>query len=194
MKLYIHPASPNARKAAMAAAILGIPAETQVVDLMAGDQRKPAYLALNPNGRVPTLVIDGRVLTEVAGCLFYVARAFPAANLLPAGDVEAEAQVVSWMSFLASTVHPAVAQGPERVAEAWRIAEKKLSGKQWCVGEKYSIADIHLFRLYWRFKDRFGLKAADHPSVHALYDRMMQRPAVKKTIEAESKIQSSLPA
>ena len=139
------------------------------------------------------LVVDGAILTEVAATLVYLARAYPQAGLMPAG-VLGEAEAISWMSFLASTVHPAVAQGPERVAEAWRIAEKKLSGKQWCVGEKYSIADIHLFRLYWRFKDRFGLKAADHPSVHALYDRMMQRPAVKKTIEAESKIQSSLPA
>ena len=67
----------------------------------------------------------------------------------------------------------------------------KLAGKEWCVGGKYSIADIHLFRLYWRFKDRFGLKPDDHPSVQALHDRMLQRPAVKKTIEAEAKISAS---
>ena len=104
-----------------------------------------------------------------------------------------EAEAVSWMSFNASTLHPAVGLGPERVAETWRIAEQKLKGNEWCVGGKYSIADIHLFRLYWRFKDRFGLKAAEHPSVHALYERMMARPAVKKTLEAEAKEPSSLP-
>jgi glutathione S-transferase len=154
--------------------------------------RTPDFLKVNPNGKVPTLVVDGTVLTEVAATLFYLARAFPQAGLMPAG-VLAEAEAISWMSFDASTLHPAVGQGPDRVAETWRIAEQKLSGKQWCVGPAYSIADIHLFRLYWRFKDRFGLKAADLPSVHALYERMMERPAVKKTIEAEAKIVSSLP-
>lgn len=152
--------------------------------------RTPDFLAINPNGKVPALVVDGTVLTEVAGTLFYLARAFPQAGLMPAG-VLGEAEAVSWMSFAASTLHPAVAQGPERVAEVWRTAERKLAGKQWCVGDKYSIADIHLFRLFWRFKDRFGLKADDHPSVQAIHDRMLQRPAVKKTIDDEAKISAA---
>ena len=149
--------------------------------------RTPDFLAINPNGKVPALVVDGTVITEVAGTLFYLARAFPEADLMPAGLL-GEAEAVSWMSFAASTLHPAAGQGPERVAEVWRIAEQKLAGKEWCVGGKYSIADIHLFRLYWRFKDRFGLKPGDHRSVQALHDRMLQRPAVRKTIEAEAKI------
>jgi glutathione S-transferase len=149
--------------------------------------RTPDFLKINPNGKVPTLVIDGTILTEVAGTLFWLARTFPQAGLMPSG-VLGEAEAVSWMSFAASTLHPAVGQGPERVAEVWRIAEQKLAGREWCVGGKYSIADIHLFRLYWRFRDWFGLKADDHPSVQALHDRMLQRPAVRKTIEDEAKI------
>ena len=152
--------------------------------------RAPDFLKVNPNGKVPALIVDGTILTEVAGTLFYLARAFPQAGLMPAGAL-GEAEAVSWMSFDASTLHTAVAQGPERVAEVWRIAEHKLAGEEWCVGGKYSIADIHLFRLFWRFKDRFGLKHDDHPSVQALHDRMLQRPAVKKTIEAEAKISAS---
>ena len=152
--------------------------------------RAPDFLKVNPNGKVPALVVDGTILTEVAGTLFYLARAFPQAGLMPAGAL-GEAEAVSWMSFDASTLHTAVAQGPERVAEVWRIAEHKLAGEEWCVGGKYSIADIHLFRLFWRFKDRFGLKPDDHPSVQALHDRMLQRPAVKKTLEAEAKISAS---
>ena len=170
----------------------GAPFEARPLALQKGT-RTPDFLKINPNGKVPALVIDGKVLTEVAATLFYLARAFPQAGLMPAG-VLGEAEAISWMSFDASTLHPAVAQGPERVAETWRIAEQKLGGRQWCVGDKYSIADIHLFRLYWRFKDRFGLKAAEHPSVHSLYERMMERPAVKKTIEIEAKVPSSLPA
>jgi glutathione S-transferase len=55
---------------------------------------------------VPVLLIEGRRLTEVAAILVYLAKRFAAANLLPAGDIEAEAQVISSMSFLAATVHP----------------------------------------------------------------------------------------
>lgn len=167
----------------------GAPFEARPLALQKGT-RTPDFLKINPNGKVPTLVVDGTILTEVAATLFYLARTYPQAGLMPAGAL-GEAEAISWMSFLASTVHTAVAAGPERVAEAWRIVETKLSGKQWCVGGKYSIADIHLFRLYWRFKDRFGLKPGDHPSVHALYERMMQRPAVKKTIEAEAKVETA---
>jgi glutathione S-transferase len=152
--------------------------------------REPDFLKVNPNGKVPVLVVDGTTLTEVAGTLFYLARAFPQAGLMPASTL-GEAEAVSWMSFAASTLHTAVAQGPERVAEVWRIAEQKLAGKEWCVGGKYSIADIHLFRLFWRFKDRFGLKPGDHPSIQALHDRILQRPAVEKTLEAEAKVSAS---
>ena len=165
---------------------VGAPFEARPLTLQKGT-RTPDYLEVNPNGKVPAMVVDGTILTEVAGTLFYLARAFPQAGLMPA-DVIGEAEAVSWMSFAASTVHPAAPQGPERVAEVWRIAEQKLAGKEWCVGGKYSIADIHLFRLYWRVKDRFALKPDDHPSVQALHDRMLQRPAVKKTIEAEAKV------
>src|SRR6266849_4754224 len=65
---------------------------------------KPVFLAINPEGKVPTMLIDGRVLTEVAGILFYLAKRFPAAGLLPDGDIEAEGRVVSWMSFIASSI------------------------------------------------------------------------------------------
>jgi glutathione S-transferase len=154
--------------------------------------RAPDFLKVNPNGKVPALVVDGTVLTEVAGTLFYLARAFPQAGLMPAGAL-GEAEAVSWMSFDASTLHTAVAQGPERVAEVWRIAEQKLAGKEWCVGGKYSIADIHLFRLYWRVRDALASKPGDLPNVEAHYARMLERPAVKKTIEIEEKIGYSLP-
>jgi glutathione S-transferase len=169
----------------------GAPFEARPLTLQT-DTRAADFLKLNPNGKVPALVVDGTVLTEVAGTLFYLARAFPQAELLPTGPL-GEAETVSWMSFNASAIHPAVGQGAERVTEVWRIAEKRLAGREWCVGGKYSIADIHLFRLYWRFKDRFGLKSEDHPSVQALHDRILKRPAVRKTIEIEEKIGYALP-
>ncbi len=157
------------------------------------DTRTAGFLTVNPNGKVPVLAIDGRPLTEVAGCLFYIARAYPQARLLPADDPEAEAQVVSWMSFIASAIHPSRQAGPERVREVWQVAEQRLGGKEWTVGGAYSIADIHLFRLYWRFRGPLEFKDADYPGIHAHYERMLARPAVKKTLADEDKAGASLP-
>ena len=127
---------------------VGAPFEARPMSFHKHDMRSPEFRSINPAGKVPTLMIDGRPLTEVAACLFYLAKRFPEAKLLPA-DIEAEAQAVSWMSFIASTLHPARRQGPEHVNEVWRIAEAKLGNSYWALGD-YSIVDIHLFRLFWR--------------------------------------------
>ena len=158
------------------------------------EYRDPTYLAINPEGKVPTLLVDGRPLTEVAGILFYLARRFPDAGLLPNDDAEAEAQVVSWMSFLAATVHPARRQGVEHARATWALAERRLGGREWAVGERMSIADIHLFRLFWRFRNSAGLAPGEVPGLSAHHDRMMARPAVRKTIETEAAIGYELPA
>ena len=98
---------------------VGAPFEGRPLSFARKQQRDPAYLAINPEGKVPTLLVDGRPLTEVAGILFYLARAYPAAKLLPEGDAFLEADVVSWMSFLASGVHPARSEGPEAARAIW---------------------------------------------------------------------------
>jgi len=162
----------------------GAPFEAKPVLIPKGEHKRPEYLALNPEGKIPTFLIDGRIMTEVAGILWYLARRYPEAGLLPAGDIEGEAQVISWMSFCASTIHPARRAGLERWREVFRFVEKKLGGRAWTVGS-YSIADIHLFRLYWRFVDSEHPKASDYPSLSAHYERMMARPAVRKTLEIE---------
>jgi glutathione S-transferase len=86
---------------------VGVPFESRPISFARRDHRAPDYLALNPEGKVPTLLINGRPLTEVAAILYYLAKVFPAAGLLPEGDAEAEAQAISWMSFIAATLHPA---------------------------------------------------------------------------------------
>ena len=169
------------------------PFEARPMSFATKDMRKPEFLAINPNGKVPTLLVDGRVLTEVAGCLFYLARTYPKANLLPVGDPEAEAQVVSWMSFVASAIHPARQAGLERAREIWQIADKRLGATEWAVAGRYSIADIHLFRLYWRIRDALEPEAGGFDNIEAHYQRVMARPAVRKTIEIEEKIGYSLP-
>jgi glutathione S-transferase len=172
---------------------IGAPFETRLVPLNKRDNRTAAYLALNPEGKVPTLLIDGRPLTEVAAILFYLAKRFPEARLLPDGDLEAEAQVVSWMSFIAATIHPARRQGPQRWTEVFTVAEQRLGAAEWAVG-RYSIADIHLFRLYWRYFNAMQPASGTFPNLTAHYHRMMARPAVQRTCAAEAAIGYDLPA
>jgi glutathione S-transferase len=166
--------------------------EARPVSFARKETRTAAFLAINPDGKVPTLLIDGRVLTEVAGTLWYIARRFPVAKLLPEGDIEAEAQVVSWMSFLASTVHPSRRAGEARRYEVFAVTEQRLAGRDWAVGT-YSIADIHLFRLFWRWMDSGGPAPGSFPSVSAHYDRMMRRPAVRRVLEIESAVGYEMP-
>jgi glutathione S-transferase len=172
---------------------VGAPFEPLPMSFNKHDMRATAFRAINPAGKVPTLLIDGSPLTEVAACLFYLAKRFPEAKLLPAGDIEAEAQAVSWMSFIASTLHPARRQGLDHLNEVWRIAEAKLANSEWALGE-YSVVDIHLFRLFWRMIPAVKPAPASLPRLFRHYERMMIRPAVKRTIEIESAIGYELPA
>jgi glutathione S-transferase len=172
---------------------VGAPFEGRPVSFARREHRAPEFLALNPEGRVPTLLIDGRPLTEVAAILYYLAKRFPAAMLLPEGDAEAEAQAISWMSFIAATLHPARRLGIEQAFTVFTIADRRLGAGEWALG-RYSVADIHLFRLYWRFANSLEPAAGNFPNLSAHYDRMMTRPAVRRTIEIEAAIGYELPA
>ena len=167
--------------------------ETKPMSLKRNDTHTPDFLKINPAGKVPTLLINGRPLVEVAGILFYLARRFPEAGLLPHGDIEAEARVISWMSFIASTLHPARQRGPDYAREIYGLADRLL-GSSWVLGERYSIADIHLFRLYWRLFHSLKPEPGTFPNLDALYARMMARSAVQRTIAAETAVGYELPA
>ena len=125
LTLYFAPGS-SAMAPHIALHEVGATFESRPLSFHKKQNRDPAYLAINPEGKLPTLLIDGRPLTEVAAILFYLARRYPEAALLPAGDIEAEAQVVAWMSFIASTIHPARRQGVERWKEVFGIAEREI--------------------------------------------------------------------
>ena len=140
---------------------------------------------------MPTLLIDERRLTEVAGILFYLARRFPAAGLLP-DDVEGEAQAVSWMSFIASTLHPARARGLEYATQVYGLADRRLGVRDWAL-ERYSVVDIHLFRLYWRLANSLKPAPGTFPNLDAHYHRMMARPAVQRTLKVEAAVGYELP-
>ena len=171
---------------------IGVAFEGKPMSFKRNDMRAPSYLALNPEGKVPTLVVDGRPLTEVAAILFYLAKRFPDAGLLPPDDIEAEAQALSWMSFIASTLHLARKHGVDCAKQVYGIADRRL-GDGWAIG-RYSIADIHLFRVYWRLANSLHPAPETFPNLSAHYARMMARPAVQRTIEVESAVGYELPA
>src|SRR6266480_4758024 len=141
-------------------------------------------------------------MTEVAATLWYLVRRYPEAGLLPRYcDIDGEARVISWMSFIASTIHPpgsphrqrALARGrrtapwPQRVGPSIAIRSpiSTCSGsRNESTVDRYSIADIHLFRLFWRFVHALHPDRGTYPNLHAHYDRMMARPAVQKTLKA----------
>lgn len=186
--------SPGASSMAVHIALneIGLPFEIRSLSFARKEHRNAAFRAVNAEGKVPTLLIDGRVLTEVLAILFYLARRYPDANLLP-DDIEQQAQVLSWMSFIAATVHPARQHGLDHARQIYALADRKLGKDDWILGT-YSIADIHLFRLYWRFFNSLKPDRAEFPHLSALYDRMMARPAVQQTIAAETAIGYELPA
>ena len=191
LTLYLSPGSSSMAPHIMLHEI-GVDFESRWISFAKREQHAPEYLKLNPEGKVPTLLVDGHPLTEVAATLYYLARRFPEAHLFPEGDLEAEARVVSWMSFVASTIHPARRIGVGRWKEVFEIAEKRVALQDWAVA-RYSIADIHLFRLFWRFFTTLHPPADAYPGLFAHYERMMARPAVKKTIEIEAAVGYQLP-
>ena len=191
LTLYFAPGS-SSMAAHIALHEVGATFEARPMSFKTNDMRAPDFLKLNPDGKVPTLLIDDRVLTEVAGIPFYLAKRFPDSRLLPHDDIEAEAQAVSWMSFIASTLHPARARGLDHAVTVWSVADRKLGGG-WALGERYSIADIHLFRLYWRLFNSLKPAPGTFPNLDAHYARMMARPAVQKTIAVETAIGYELP-
>lgn len=171
---------------------IGVPFEAKPLSFAKKETQSPAYRATNPEGKVPALLIEGRLLTEVAAILYYLARKHPEAKLWPENDIEQQAQVISWMSFAASSLHPARQIGPERTQLVYTQANQRFGANEWAVGGRYSIADIHLFRLYWRF--RGGLdQPPNFPNLERHYAQMMARPAVKKTLETEAKVGYELP-
>jgi glutathione S-transferase len=172
---------------------IGVPFEIKSVSFHKKEHQSPEFRAINPEGKVPTLILDdGHVLTETAGILFYLAKRFPDALLLPQGDLETEAQIVSWMSYTASTLYPARGKGLEQAKAIYAIADQRLDAPDWAVG-RYSIADIHLFRVFWRFANALKPSREDLPHLWAHHDRMMERPAVRRTIATEAAIGYELP-
>jgi glutathione S-transferase len=109
MKLYIHPFSSNARRARMAAKLLGLAPEEVIVDLTKGEQKRPEYLALNPHGKVPTLVDGDTVIWESIAIMTYLAERTPGQTIYPT-DARGKTNQTKWLFWAANHWGPAIGQ------------------------------------------------------------------------------------
>lgn len=184
----------------------GLPFEGAKLDLAAGEQRSPRYLAINERGRVPALVEDGWVLTECAAILRHVARQVPERGLWPT-DLKDQAIADEWLGWLAANHHVAYAhvrrperytadesalpgiraRGADMYADLCTMTEVKLSDGGWAVGDHFSVVDAYLM-VFWVWARGPSLRF-DMPgrfpawTAHAV--RMAERPAVRTVLERE---------
>ena len=168
------------------------------VDFKNAEQTKPAYLAMNPKGRVPTLVTDsGTLLTETGAILDYIAALVPAAGLVPTDPLKA-AQMRSVMYYLASTMHvnhahkmrghrwadqqssfdDMTAKSRQTMTDsATYFADHCLQG-DYVLGDAFSLADPYAFTVCnWLEGD--GVAMQDFPTITGYLERMRARPSVQ---------------
>jgi len=200
--------APNACSLASHIALAEADAEFEAVrlDLKAGDQKKPEYLAVNPKARVPALVTPRGTLTENVVILGWVAQSYPQAHLKPDGDFFAFSEMQSFNLYLASTIHvtfahlfrttrwadsqSAVAEihakVPSSLKEQWKLIEDRFAdGRPFVCGQQYTVADPYLYVFArWLERDGAGGSAA-MPLTRAHRTRMQERAAVKKVLAAE---------
>ncbi|MGA2447499.1 MAG: glutathione S-transferase family protein [Polyangiaceae bacterium] len=198
-------AAANTLKIRAALAAAEVDYEYIVVDLAAGQQRSPDYVALNPHGKVPLLVDDGFALPESDAILFYVGEKFGKAKLVP-GDVRQRAQVIRWLDFASTAIYPASydlfshtssksmipAQNQSPfVADRARTAldraiavlDGHLGAHEWMVGGGLTIADFAVAAVITMVKSREQLGATAGAHIEAHSAKVASSVAWKKALE-----------
>ena len=201
MKLYNTPISPNGKRVRICAAELGLALDEARIDFARGDARTPEYLALNPMGKVPTLVDGELALWESAAILYHLASRGGPSALWPA-DARAQADVMRWLFFCSSHVDPYfttlvverfikarrglpadethVAYATEMLARFVPVVEQQLATRPFLAGG-FGLADIALgCTLELSPSLRYDLAAA--PGVRAWLERCQARPSWKASI------------
>jgi glutathione S-transferase len=180
------------------------PYELRLVDTAARQQKTPGYLALNPNGVVPTLVIDGKPRYEAAALAMLLADRHPRAGLAPAFDAPQRADYVQWMFNLANMVQPLFRQwwypgepageanadalrahcAPRIEAQWQRIDDHLAAHGPYLLGKDISAADFYLTMLM-RWSRNMPRPATDWPHLAALAKTMKARPSFARLYAEE---------
>ena len=193
-------ATPNGHKVSIALEELGLPYTLHVLDLTAGEQKQPAFLAINPNGRIPAIVdreADDFAVFESGACLIYLAE--KTGRLMPA-DAKGRSRVLQWLMFQMGGIGPMMGQAnvffryfPEKIPAVidryqgetkrlFRVLDGHLKDHEYLAGD-YSIADIANWA--WVRTHRWsGVDIDDLPHLKRWRDAIRARPAAQRGIEA----------
>ncbi len=197
--------TPNGKKVSIMLEEIDLPYEVHPINLGQGDQFKPEYLAINPNNKIPSIIDTdgpgGKSLTlfESGAILMYLAE--KTGKLWPA-DMRQRYLVIQWLMFQMGGVGPMFGQAnyffrlEEKVPYAieryhkealrlYGVVEKALGQNEYLAG-KYSIADIATYPWVWRH-EMHHVKLEEFPYVKAWYDKISERPAVKRGMEIPKK-------
>jgi glutathione S-transferase len=198
MKLYNHPFSPNSRKVRAVAAELGLPLELVDLDIAGGETRKPPFLAINPNAKVPVLDDDGFVLWESNAICAYLATK---QGKLIKTDAKGRADVDRWLFW--QTAHlgvaigkvwfnrvfmpmvggpvdeAAITAGTNELARLLPVLDEQLSKTDWVCGE-LSVADFAI-GVWLDLAEPSGLTLS--PKVSALLGRLRDRPSFAQSVK-----------
>jgi glutathione S-transferase len=165
--------------------------------------KRPEYLAVNPRGLIPTLVVDGTAVAENIAILAWIGHRWPESGQLPLDDLQALGRVFETLSFFATTIHyggfgpifRARAAGIERPEAELAADRERLRGLfgeidallgpgPWLLGERYSLADPYPF-VFRRWARRLELDVSPHRNWTAHAERMIRRPAVLRALARE---------
>ena len=175
--------------------------DTVRLDFGRDDQHSPAFLQLNPKGRVPALVTERGVLSETPAILLYICQTQPQAGLAPLDDPFELARAQAFNSYLCATVHVAHAHGrratrwadepeavaamqrkmPQNMGDCFELIETTMFAGPWVLGAHYSLCDPYLFTIA-RWLERDQVDIARFPKVAAHRARMQALPAVQKVL------------
>lgn len=182
---------------------IGVPFEDRAINIFSGEQKSPAYLSLNPKGKVPALQLDGVVHTENAAILYYLHSRYPSAQLLPPpGGGVAENAPLEDLVWCSSTIHPMVRQvrmpvrfttgdpsgvkehGMQQLPGILQQIAARVAGDQWWYGARWSIIDVYL---YWNYStaESGGMSLAAWPELYAHASRVRARPSFVKSLARE---------
>ena len=193
---------------------IGLPYRVEIVAFMSGQHRSAEYLALNPTGKVPTLVVDGKALTENVAILTWLSECFPKAALLPAaGDSFGRAEVLSDLAYCAAGLHPIVTRlripqyfcdtpdgGPRvfEMAEAamrpnFALLDRRLAESRWWYGDRWSVMDAYLNWVWFRVTGT-AFDGSDFPNLARHDQDMKERPAVQRALRISAEAADQLAA
>ena len=203
-----------ARVSLIALEEIGQPYGLEIVAFMKGQHRSSEYLALNPKGKVPTLLVKGEPLTENVAILTWLSERFPEAQLLPQVDTcFARARILADLAYCASGLHPIVTRlripqyfcdDPNAVGRVFELAEsamrpnfalidRRLSENRWWYGERWSIVDAYINWVWFRVTGT-DFNASEYGNFARHDGDMRQRPAVKRALAISSEVSEKLAA